>query len=359
MELLVLNTKFESVAIIDSFKSSIWSDRYNKCGDFDLTFAMDSSLLEYIKEDYYLCFGESEHTMIIEDLSVESDIEDGNILVVTGRSLESILERRIVWGQKVIKDSLQNGIKTLINEAIISPSDASRKIDNFVFEESTDPRITELKLDMQFYGEDLYSIITTLCEEHELGFKIVLNENNQFVFSLYVGADRSYSQTTNPYVVFSPEFDNIMESNYFMSKATLKNVALVAGEGEGSSRKTATVGSGTGLDRRELFVEARGISSDTDSGTLSSSEYTKQLESEGKKALSENNVTTAFEGEVEVTQLFVYGEDFFIGDIVQIADAYGHEDRVYISELVISQDENGYSIHPTFKSITETEEESE
>ncbi len=358
MELLVLNTKFETVAFIDSFESHIWSDRYNERGDFELTFAMDSNILEFLKEDYYLVSSESEHAMIIEDIAVDSDIEDGNMLIVTGRSLESILERRIVWGQKVLKGNLQNGVKTLINEAIISPTDANRKIDNFIFEESTDKRITDLTLDAQYYGEDLYSVIEGLCQEHEIGFKIVLNDNNQFVFSLYVGEDKSYRQTTNPYVVFSPEFDNIITSNYFMSKATLKNVALVAGEGEGSSRKTATVGSGSGLNRREMLVEARDISTDTDGGTLSSSEYKKQLETAGKKALSENNVTTAFEGEVETTQLFVYGEDFFIGDIVQIADAYGHEEQVYISEIVISQDENGFSIRPTFKSITETEEES-
>lgn len=359
MELLVLNTKFETVAFIDSFESHVWSDRYNERGDFELTFAMGPNILEFLKEDYYLVSSESEHVMIIEDIVVDSEVEDGNILIVTGRSLESILDRRIVWGQKVLKGNLQNGVKTLLEEAIISPSNIDRKIDNFIFEEAIDPRITDLTLDVQYYGEDLYSIIEGLCQEHEIGFKIILNDNNQFVFSLYVGMDKSYRQTINPYVVFSPEFDNIITSNYFRSKATLKNVALVAGEGEGSSRKTATVGSGSGLDRREMLVEARDISTDTDGGTLSSSEYTKQLETAGKKALSENNVTTAFEGEVETSQLFVYGEDFVIGDIVQIADAYGHEEEVYISEIVISQDENGFSIRPTFKSITETEEESE
>lgn len=63
-------------------------------------------------------------------------------------------------------------------------------------------------------------------------------------------------------------------------------------------------------------------------------------------------VTTAFEGEVEVTRLFKYGEDFFIGDIVQIANEYGNEGSAYISELVISNSEEGLSIYPTFKTIS-------
>ncbi len=54
----------------------------------------------------------------------------------------------------------------------------------------------------------------------------------QFVFELYAGFDRSYDQTENPYVIFSPKFENIINSNYIESKASLKTVTLVGGEGE-------------------------------------------------------------------------------------------------------------------------------
>lgn len=45
MDLLVLNTDFESISVIDTYESMIWTDRYNAYGDFELFFAMDSSLL--------------------------------------------------------------------------------------------------------------------------------------------------------------------------------------------------------------------------------------------------------------------------------------------------------------------------
>lgn len=359
MEILVLNTNFETVYIVDSFKSMIWTDRYNEYGDFEiyLTLTNNSDILKYLKEDYYLWLKESEHCMIIEDLAVDSDTEDGNHLIVTGRSLESILERRIIWGQKVLTGNLQDAIETLLNESIISPSITERKIDNFIFEPSTDPRVTELTIDAQFTGNNLYDVIKKLCQSNNLGFKIVLNDNNQFVFSLYAGADRSYNQNANPWVVFSPGFENIINSNYFTSKANLKNVTLVAGEGEGASRKTTTVGSGSGLNRRELFTDARDISSDVDGGTLTNEQYIKKLKARGIEKLSEHIVKTAFEGEVEATRLFKYGEDFFIGDIVQIANEYGHEGRAYISELIISQNEDGISVYPTFQTIQEEGEE--
>ncbi len=352
MELLVLNTDFEAVAVIDAYESMIWTDRYNLYGDFEIYFTMSPSLLTYMKEDYYLWLKDSEHCMIIEDIKINADIEEGNHLVVTGRSLESILERRIIWGQRIFRGNLQNAVQTMMNECFISPSIVDRKVDNFIFVPSTDPKITALTIDNQYTGTGLYDVITGLCEENNIGFKIVLTDENKFAFSLYAGVDRSYDQMDNPYVVFSPNFENIINSNYYSSKAGLKNVTLVAGEGEGASRKTAVVGSASGLNRRELFTDARDISSDTEDGALTDDKYLNQLKTRGLKKLADNTMTTAFEGEVELTKLFKYGKDFFIGDIVQIADEYGNERAAYISELVISNSEEGLSIYPTFKTIS-------
>lgn len=350
MELLVLNREFESIDIIDTFESAIWTDRYNTCGDFELYLPMDVTLLNSLKMDHYLWLSESEHCMIISDIKIESSVEDGNHLIVTGESLESILKRRVVWGEKLFQGNLQDAVETMLNDAIISPSIEERKIDNFIFESSTDEKITSLEIDTQYMGNDLYSVISGLCEEYQIGFKIILNDNNQLVFSLYAGVDRSYDQFENPYVIFSPNFENILNSNYFSSNADLKNVTFIAGEGEGVSRITASAGTGSGLSRREIFTDASSVSSETDEYMLSEAEYISLLESKGRENLDKYNLKTAFDGEMEATQLYRYGEDFFIGDIVQFANEYGHEGRVYISELIFAQDESGLSIYPTFKS---------
>ena len=120
----------------------------------------------------------------------------------------------------------------MLNENVISPSDSNRKISNFIFKESTDSAITKLKLEAQYTGDNLYDVIQKICEEQGIGFKITLNDKKQFVFELYAGFDRSYDQTENPYVIFSPKFENIINSNYIESKASLKTVTLVGGEGE-------------------------------------------------------------------------------------------------------------------------------
>lgn len=392
MDILVLNTNFEHVAIVDTFNSLIWADRYDEYGDFEIECPMDTKWLDIFKEDYYLWIKESDHMMIIEDITIDANVEDGNYMRVTGRSLESILERRIVWGQTTMSGNLHNAIKTLIDEAIIVPKIEDRKIPNFVFEDCTDERVTSLTVDMQYTGENLHYIISNLCKKNKIGFKIILNDNNEFVFSLYAGTDRSYDQTTNPYVIFSPKFENMINSNFYTSKASFKNVTLVAGEGEGVNRKSATVGSASGLDRRELYTDAGDISStitedeqtstrtiqtrdvyygygDVSGGTddfstdvsttktMSDAEYTALLETRGSEKLADYPVKTAFEGEIEAVHMFKYGEDFFVGDIVQITDDYGHEGVVYISELIVSQSGDGVSVRPTFKTIDEEEGE--
>lgn len=353
MILSLLNTELEATSIIDSYESLQWAERYNEYGDFELYSPATEDILSSIKQDYYLQKPDSEYVMIVEKIVINTDTEEGNHVIITGRSLESILERRIIWGQKTISGNLQDSIETLLNEAIISPSISARKIDNFIFAKSTDPVITALTLDAQYTGDNLYDVISTVCKEKEIGFKITLNDSNQFVFQLYSGKDRSYEQSENPYVVFSPNFENIINSNYIETKASLKNVTLVAGEDTGSDRKYETVGSETGLNRRELFTDARDIQSDTGDGkVLTEEEYKTKLQQRGNENLEEYKEIVSFEGEVETTLMFAYGEDFFIGDIVHVADEYGHDSRTRITEVLLSDEVDGTSVRPTFSTLS-------
>ena len=352
MDLTILDTDRTPLCVLDVYNSFIWTDRYFKYGDFELHASMNEVLLQYLKQDYYITNANSEHVMIIEKLLINSDIENGNTITVSGRSLESLLERRIVWNRTTLSGNLQKGIKKLLNENVISPSNSNRKIDNFIFEESTDSAITGLTIDGQYTGDNLYEVIASICQEKDIGFKITLNTSNQFVFKLYSGVDRSYGQSVNPYVVFSPNFENIIESNYIESKMALKNVTLIGGEGEGTARKYTSVGTASGLDRRELFTDARDVRSEDDDGNaIPEADYLEQLRQRGREKLAENVDVVAFEGEADVSTMFTYGVDFFMGDVVQIANEYGHETKSRIVELISSESEEGVSTYPTFEYV--------
>lgn len=353
MDIWVLDKTLEANDIVDTFNSLIWTDRYDEYGDFEIYTSVTDQALSLLQMDYYLQSRSSEHVMIIEEVLIDTDPENGNSVTITGRSLESLLSRRIVWTQTLLDGSVQDCIKKLLDENVISPKDVNRKIPNFVFETSVEKAVTEPKITAQFTGDNLYDVISEICRLTGLGFKVTLNDKKQFVFKLYAGADRTYAQTENPYVVFSPKFENIANSNYLESKKEYKNVALVAGEGEGAERKTTSVGEGSGLERRELFVDARDISTTTeDNVTLSDEEYKKQLAHRGDEKLAESVAAQSFEGQVEMTKMFEYGKDFFIGDIVQIANEYGMESRARISEIVTAIDTQGTVTYPTLSTVT-------
>lgn len=356
MEALILDRQYDTLAVLDTFTSFIWTDRYQGYGDFQVVMPVDLDILEFLKQDNYLSLSRSDRYMIVENIETQTDVESGNTLTVTGRSLESILERRVISAYTVLTGSLQDGIQRLLNENAINPSNQNRKIPGLTFRASTDPAITALTVDVQYLGENLYDTILDLCKDHDIGFRILPQGAGGFVFELYAGKDRSYDQNSLPPVVFSPSFENLLTSNYLESKKALKTAAIVAGEGEGAARKIAEAvdnsGGGSGLDRREVFVNAGDVSSsDGSEEGMPEATYLAQLRTKGSEALADTKVTQAFEGEIDASLQFVYGKDFFIGDVVQIKNEYGMEAKSRVSELVLSQEAEGEAVYPTFVSM--------
>ena len=194
MDLVILNTNFEVVGILDLFESVIWTERYSSCGDFEIYTAITEELVELLKYDYYISKSDTDVMMIIEYREFVSNLENGDKMIIKGRSLSSILDRRIVWKQTILTGNFQTAIQTLLNENIINPTDTNRKLDNFIFEASTDPAVTNLTIEAQVTGDTLYTVIEALCSEKNIGFKLTYVDGS-FVFKLYSGKDRSYSQT--------------------------------------------------------------------------------------------------------------------------------------------------------------------
>lgn len=356
MEILVLNKDFVAVAFIDEFESLIWTDRYQEMGDFELYLPMDLKYIEIFKKDYYLWMKESEHVMIIEKIQIDTDVDTGTHLTVTGKSLEKILTRRIIWEQTRFYGTLNAVIKKMLTESFISPSIEARTVSNFIYQDSL--AIDEIKIDKQYTGTEVYEAIVELCTLHDFGFMLRLSNDDDFIFNIYKGEDRSYDQLENPTVIFSPRFENLTSSEYFDTNEDDKNVALIAGEddGLGVNRRSLVLGEVEGLDRRELYVDARDIQSEKDDGTmLSDEEYFANLESRGKEKMLDHKSVIFFTGEAETTRTFKYGKDFFMGDIVQVEDGYGHSNKARVVEYIFSQNDSGIQCYPTFQVIEEEE----
>jgi len=357
MEIKLLDTNFEAFYILDNFRSFIWTDRYWEAGDFEIVVAPTSNMLSALHSVKYAALKESPHHMIIEDYNLQTDIDDGNSLIITGRSIETILSYRIPWVPIAMNGNLQTEIQRLLNDNVINPTDSLRDISNFIFNTSSDTAITSLTVDSQFSGSDgnIYDIIAHLCKSNGIGFKIIKDiANDEWDFTLYAGKDRSYSQSVNEPVAFTKELENLISSDYIESNRVVRTVCLVAASaGVANEKTTATVfapnsSTLTDLARKELYLDS-GISRNTPDGELTEAELASALQGRGKEELAKWIYIQAVDGEIDTT-MYKFGDDFEMGDILQIADEYGHEGELRVVEMTYSQDDNTISMYPTFGS---------
>lgn len=347
MDIYVLNQSFERIGVIDDYESIIWTTRYYEPGDFEIKIPAGSKNIELLEKDNYLARFDDEAVMVIERLNIITDIENGNYVLASGRCLKSILDRRVIWKRQSYSGTPENCIRRILTKNIISPENPERTISNFILGPANG---FTGSIEAQYTGTNILDVVIEICKATGLGFKILL-ENKQFKFVLYEGADRSFKQDVNLPVIFSPDNDNIINTDYTEEKTYYKNVVLIAGEGEGAARKYADMGTATGLQRRELFVDARDITSGEEGETetaLTEAEYTAALIQRGAEKMAEVAITQTFEGSVDTEVLYKLNEDFFLGDIVTAVNEYGIKAAPRITEIIEAESEAGYSVIPTF-----------
>lgn len=353
MDIIVKDTNVLPIAVVDLYSSFLWSERYIGTGDFILKVPLDSNYLDYLAIGNYLTLADSDRAMIIQQMEISSAIDTGKRTVVyKGETLEVILKRRIVWGIEKYQGRVESVIRTLLNKNAINPANTARKIPNLVYIGPADSVTTAYLASLdpiagQFEGENLFDAIKSLCEQANLGFKITFNNAGKFEFRLYYGTDRSIQQTARDPIVFSPEYDTLVNSRYVHSVTDYKNVALVAGE---SQNDTVIYGSAhledsepTGLSRREMYVSASDMKSE-DFGA----QYTTALQYRGLLELQDNSTTGVFDGEVDTVLGPKFGSDYYLGDFVYTVNEYGLGSVAQVTEYIRSHDENGYSAYPTF-----------
>ena len=348
MELYIRNQLFELVGVIDNAASIIWTNRFYEAGDFEIYLAANAFSIELLKPDFYVTRTDDDMVGIIENIKLTTDEEQGDYLTVTGHCAKALLKRRIVWEQTNIFGTVENGIRKLVNENAIAPIITSRKIPRFALSE---PRGFTDRVDRQFTGNNLYEVIVELCRTYRYGWKITWNDQKSlFELEIYKGIDRSDSQDENPHVKFSPEFDNLVSSEYALNSDNYKNVALVAGEGEGTARKTQEIGEAEGLDRFETYVDARDVSSND--GEIDATTYNQLLHEKGYEILSEAVISETFSGEVISGQTYSYKRDYFLGDTVTTENQYNMAIDTQVTEIIESEDQEGYKVIPTLENWT-------
>lgn len=265
MEVRFMDKMFNTTRIVDAYTSCIWNDEYIGYGDFELCFPMEYGSLDGINIGWYASIRESKKYMVVEGLEITTSVTEGNMLIVTGRSLESYLDGRIIQDDQMLTGNLQTCIMRLLNSNAIYPSEPNRVLPGLSFKPSQDSHVTSLSLDFELKsGDNLYDAIYVICDAYKLGFQITPLENGMMEFELYAGADRSYAQEENPWLVFSPKFENLKETDMVVDVTTKKTTAysnssyrLQHADGETTDEllKVVVGGDAYGFDRKEIYKE--------------------------------------------------------------------------------------------------------
>lgn len=356
------------IGILDTATSIIWHEVYYGVGDFEIYAQATPENILLLSIGNYVTRLDNDSVGIIERMNVAFDAQNGRMLTVTGRFAKSILDRRLIYqlSGKQNKATVLSGLveaaarKLVQNNAINCTFDTKR---NFpILELGALAGLTEKIVDedgntteKQVSYQNLLEYTDELLQEYELAAKLVLDPSSlKLQYICYKGVDRSTDNTAgNEPVIFSQDFDNLLESAYDFNTANSKNTVLIGGEGEGLERfySLLTNNNIQGLVRREMWLDASSLSKkykdDQDvEHTYTDAQYKAMLNAAGKQTLAEYIVEESFEGNVDVSNgQFLINQDFKLGDIVTIQDNTLNK---YINARIVEttevQDENGYSI---------------
>lgn len=352
MELLLLNKDFQVCGLIDDFSSLVWNRKYYECGNFNLQVGI--RYWEQFKNAVYVYSKDFQETGILETLNYKTTTQ-GIDIQMSGRFLECKLAQRVInTTQKFKNKSTEDIVRSLISTFCINAGD--RTIPNLILGESKGLGRTRT---MQMTGDNLLDKIYELCKEDELSICLRYDfENNKMVFEVWQGLDRRDTQSINTWAIFSRNFENILEDEYSTDETKYCNFAYVMGEVE---EETGTDSEGNaikskrrvdvtinrvkqGEERKELYVDARDIQSETtddegNSTKIPEAEYKEMLKERGIEKLNECNKVETSSFNINPLSNLQYQTDFDLGD-----------------KVIYKNDELGFVIENRIVGVTESYE---
>ncbi|MFE4523414.1 siphovirus ReqiPepy6 Gp37-like family protein [Cytobacillus firmus] len=321
MELYVFDINLNRLGIVDDFIDIEIQRHYTKMGQIHLIVEGNPETVDLLQKGRILAKADDlQHTYLI--LTREYLDEKSTQLDIIAPSLNTLLSRRLLYGQQSFAGTVENVMKSFVLVNAVSPSNPNRKISNLLISSSTGIPINTTEAGT---GNQLDDFLYEIANKHDVSWSILMDvHNKQFIFDVWQGADRSAEQSENPRIIFSKDRENVLRQHYVESDSDFKNVAIVAGEGEGAARTLVTANDEiSDWDRVEVFVDARDLQSiykdeNDQEITLSPAEYQQLLSERGKSKLAEYPKITTFESDIDLYANGVYGQDYFLGDKVSV-----------------------------------------
>jgi hypothetical protein len=349
----VFDGSLNLVTELDDYNSAYFTRSWSGCGDFSIQTNYNTIHAPDLQRGRIVMFDKNVYKCgIITNVKKEIG-EDGKgsmIVTATGSELKSILGWRIVPPYSgleyySITDSAETVMKTLVSEnGGPTDADADRKFS--LLEIDTDAGAGDTYFLKTRWSSTVLAELTACSLATSLGFYIYIDlAAKKMRFATAVGTNRAGTQSVNPRAIFSSEYDTLKSANIEDNDTNYRNYAYIGGQGEGTARAISEVYTGaaepTGIDRREMFVDARDLSSTTD------------LDYRGGQKLEELSTIITTDGAALAYSPIKYGRDYDLGDIATLV-AYGVSRDVRITSVKESWAPTSYTIDLTFDKLPQT-----
>lgn len=261
--------------ICEDYKSIIWTERFHGFGDFKLTVPGTLENLQIYQLDYYLYTKGTNKLMIIEQVELNTEYSKQSLLTVSGRSLESILDRRVmhpypIWeGTRLcmhertkgkVKDVIKHYTNLLFKQRDSLDASHERHVQGFGWY-SVDELPSGIRKGRPVSSMDIgniranangtvrnmtrnadyshaayddtdpyimegswYKLVQNLTDLTMSGWAIEYDGEDPYYWYGYTynGVNRTFNQGERPPVVFSPKYDNLSKATYFKSKVSTR-----------------------------------------------------------------------------------------------------------------------------------------
>lgn len=334
---------------INGMDSIVWTERYREAGEIKISAKLSSGLREVLPIGSLVSHTATREVMIIENHQIKDDGKETPILEISGRTLETFLENRIVGSDQpfpitpITKYSLASAnsgtqAKTLIQDHITSTYYSADNLPGIVVDALATGSVAEAR-DVS-RGEVYKSLLEILAIE-ELGIRVERPSTDQYTrFYIYDGANKTSS------VVFSWQVGDLDNTEYLWSSKNYKNQAIVTGKwvevryfGAGDLYYNARVMYIDGKDIDDVWETAPTL------GDLTAVQ--NAMTTRAKQMLANQRFVQIAKTDVSATARFKFREDYNVGDLVRVDGNYGAIETMRVIEHVEIQDESGSSSYPT------------
>lgn len=342
--LRVMNSNFKIIDTLKKYTFAQYEDKFREIGTFQVLAQLveENNYLFDEKEQYYILFDEFTIGKV-DKVVKDSDSEYDKTITITGRLASVLLTQRVINSIVEFAGNSVDYIVTLLQMCFdLDNIDSSRYINMNVVTDDVSKNKELSAINKQVTGGYLWDEIQEAMELDDLGLffypkltsvysdRLDVETNVRFwTLMLSSGTDRRVrNKDGNEPLVFSQSLSNISRTAYTKDNESYKNVAYVAGEGEGTERKwyelkinqENAVGEQIGWNRSELWIDARDLQSeDADGNKLTQEQYETNIKNRANEKAQENNISHSYESTVTIRNL-EYKKDFDKGDWCTVKD---------------------------------------